>query len=203
MPFRSLRPTLFVSASVATCLRLVACDNDYPIAPTECDDWCYATQRADCEEDESPDDCVSICEETALGRRHPECEPAWISLSECYRDAPDSAFTCVDDYSEPSNTLCLEERRAANYCVSERTGACFDACVREVEACGGTLADCEERCGTPVAGCEQEDLEFQRCLADAPVLCSASGSPDDVPCCEPLVALLECAGYEGDACPED
>ncbi|HEY6724265.1 MAG TPA: hypothetical protein VI197_09540 [Polyangiaceae bacterium] len=201
MPFRPTNATVFVSANVSLCLGLLGCDNDYPIAPTACDDWCYATQRADCEEDDSPDDCVSECEETALGRQHPECESAWITLSQCYRDAPDSAFSCLDDYSEPENSLCLEERRAGAYCVSERAGLCFDKCVREVEACGGMLADCEYQCSASVAGCETEQLELDRCLEHAPVTCRTDEQPADVPCCEPLVALLRCAGYEGEGCP--
>lgn len=207
MPFRSPSSTLpsgavLGSVSAVTCLWLSCCDNEYPIAPTACDDWCYATERADCEEDESPDDCVSNCEETALGRQYPECEPEWIALSECYRDAPDSAFTCVDDHSEPSNSVCLEARRAANYCVSERTGLCFDRCVREVETCGGTLADCEHRCSIATDGCETEQLELDRCLVQAPVECNAGSPAADLPCCEPLVARLRCAGYEGEGCTE-
>lgn len=207
MPFRSLTSAplgsiALSSSSLLAGFWLLACDNDYPIAPTECDDWCYATQRADCEEDESPDDCVSNCEENALGRQHPACEPEWIRLSECYRDAPDSAFTCVQDYSEPSNSLCLDERRAAHYCVSELAGSCFDRCVREVETCGGTLADCEQHCSGTTEGCETEQLDFERCLVQAPVVCSSGGSLAEPACCEPLVALLRCAGYDGENCPE-
>lgn len=207
MPFRSPSSTLpggavLGSVNAIACLWLFGCDNDYPIAPTACDDWCYATERADCEEDQSPDDCVSDCEETALGRQYPECEPEWLTLSECYREAPVSAFTCVEDYSQPSNSLCLDERRAANYCVSERTGLCFDRCVREVEECGGTLVGCEEQCWVSTEGCDAEQLELDRCLVEAPVVCSAGESPGDLRCCEQLVLLLECAGYEGEGCPE-
>lgn len=192
-------------SGVAAWLSSISCDDHYPIAPTACDDWCHATQRADCEEDESPDDCVSICEDTALGRQHPECEREWITLSGCYRGAPDSAFTCVDDYSQPLNTLCLEERRAANYCVSERTGVCFDQCVREVVVCGGALGDCEWECSLSSAGCDREQLELDRCLLEHPVVCHAGGSPESpevVHCCEPLVALLECVGYAGPGCED-
>lgn len=206
MPFRSLTSTSFGATALGSVgmmawLWLSGCDNDYPIAPTACDDWCYATARADCKEDASPDDCVTDCEETALGRRYPACEPAWITLTECYRAAPDSDFTCIDDYSEPSNTLCLDERRAANYCVSEGQGLCFDKCVRRVEACGGTLGDCEEECSTATDGCVAEQIEYDRCLVKAPVECSTGVAPSELQCCEQLVALLECAGYEGEGCP--
>lgn len=201
MPFRSPSAPAFVSVSVAACFGLFACDNDYPIAPTACDDWCHATQRADCKEDESPADCVSSCEADALGRRHPECEASWLALSECYRNAPNGAFSCVDGYSRPSNTVCLNERRAANYCVSERMGSCFDKCVREAEACGSALATCEHECSTTSEDCEQEHLELDRCLSKAPVLCDSAGPPGELPCCEPLVSLLRCAGYEGEGCP--
>lgn len=193
-------------ASVLAGVWPLGCENDYPIAPTACDDWCYATQRADCNEEEPPDDCVSDCENGALGRRHPNCEPDWITLSECYRDAPDSAFTCVEERSEPSNTLCSQERRAANYCVSEQAGLCFDQCVREAEACGGVLAHCEEECSLiaeTTKGCNPERLELDRCLVQAPIACGAHASSEssaELYCCEPLVALLECAGYEGPGC---
>ena len=141
---------------------------------------------------------MRICEESALGRQYPECEPEWVELTECYRQAPDSAFTCVRDYSQPLNSLCLEQRRTANYCVSERAGVCFDQCVREVEACGGTLSDCEWQCDVETEEeCATEQLEFDRCLLEEPVVCPAEGSPDcldDLRCCEPLVALLACTG---------
>ena len=204
--FDSLSFTSSMAAALAALLLALGCDNDYPIAPTECDDWCHATQRADCTEDEEPDECVSICEESALGRQYPECEPEWVELTECYRQAPDSAFTCVKDYSQPLNSLCLEQRRAANYCVSERAGLCFDRCVRDVEACGGTLSDCEWQCSVEIEdGCAAERLALDRCLLEEPVVCRAEGSPDspdDLRCCERQVALFDCAGYPGLGCDE-
>ncbi|HEU5073489.1 MAG TPA: hypothetical protein VFU02_04940 [Polyangiaceae bacterium] len=211
MPFRPRGSTPTGSTALGftcllACLSLFGCGDDYPIAPTACDDWCYATQRADCPEEASPDDCVSDCEETALGRQHPQCEPEWITLGECYRDAPDSAFTCVEEHSEASNTLCVAERRAANYCVSEQAGLCFDQCVRETEVCGGVLGHCEEECSLiaeATDGCNGERLELDRCLVQAPVACGAPGSSESsaqLYCCKPLVALLECAGYEGPGC---
>lgn len=180
------------------------CENDYPIAPTACDDWCHATQRADCKEDEAPDDCVSTCEATALGRRFPRCEPEWIAVTDCYLQAPDSDFVCVGGYSQPLDSVCLEARRQANYCVSEHTGLCFDHCVREVELCGGSLTDCEWNCASSTPGCDSEQLELDRCLSAAPIVCMEDGSAesvDDIQCCEPWVELLDCFGYEGPACP--
>ena len=204
MAFRSLS-SWSAQGTVAAGLLLFGCDNDYPIAPTACDDWCYATQRADCEEDGEPDECVSDCEATSLGRQHPECEPEWVTLTECYREAPDSSFTCVNDYSEPLNSLCLEERRTANYCVSERNGVCFDQCIRKAEACGGGLGNCEWECTQATEGCETEELELHRCLLQEPVICRAEGSPelpDDLQCCEEFVAFLECDGSASPSCEE-
>jgi len=183
------------------CLLLAqGCENDYPIAPTTCDDWCHATERADCQEDESPDNCVSNCEATAVGRRFPRCEPEWIELTDCYLEAPNSAFVCVADHSQPSDSVCLEQRRQANYCVSELTGLCFDHCVRAVEMCGGSLTDCEWKCSSSTHGCDSQQIDLYRCLSEKAIVC---GSEESVPgCCEPWLQLLECLGYEG-ACSQE
>lgn len=192
---------------LVVCLLLAqGCENDYPIAPTACDDWCHATQRADCKEDESPDDCVSNCEATALGRRFPRCEPEWLELTDCYLQAPDSAFVCVADYSQPLDSVCLEERRRANYCVSETTGLCFDQCVRKTEMCGGSLTDCEWECSSSTTGCDSQQIELYRCISEVAIVCVPDGSAesvDDRACCEPWGQLVECLGGEDPGCSQE
>jgi hypothetical protein len=50
---RATLPAVMRSAARAVLLSVVAgltggCQNDYPLEPTACDDWCYATERGDC-----------------------------------------------------------------------------------------------------------------------------------------------------------
>lgn len=197
MPFRQLSAPVDLGIFLLLCALLLGCENDYPIAPTACDDWCYATQRAHCREDHAPEECVSICEDTALGRRIPRCEPEWIELGKCYRRAPDSDFICVRGYSQPQNTVCLAERRRLNYCVSERSGVCFDNCVRTSLACDEQLSDCEWTCPWPIEDCEKEQHRYEVCEAEHPVECTEA--PENTAnCCNEALALLECAGFEGD-----
>lgn len=87
--------------------------------------------------------------------------------------------------------------------TERREGLCFDKCAREAEACGGTLADCEYQCSISAEGCETEQLELDRCQVEAPVVCDTGGEPAALPCCEPLVTLLRCVGYDGEGCPEE
>ena len=68
---------------------LGACQNDYPLEPTPCDDWCYEVERTMCWGME-PAECVAECEE--WGRpKNPECVPLWDDLLDCYRQLPDGA----------------------------------------------------------------------------------------------------------------
>jgi hypothetical protein len=98
--------------------------------------------------------------------------------------------------------VCLEERRAQSYCVSEQTGLCFDNCVRESQECGSGLLRCEWNCSQPIAKCEAEQLELERCKSELPVWCGQVADPapsaEDIPCCEAILTLLECAGFEGE-----
>jgi hypothetical protein len=174
---------------------LCSCDPAYPIAPTACDDWCFATQRAGCEED-YPEGCVSECEDSSAGRTYPECEARWLELIDCYRTASNADFHCVDDASRP-RPICRQERAALAECISPVAGrSCMASCLREVAECGPPERDCEGDCETPTAGCEHEDRALYECRLTVPVLCEGeeqSSSAD--PCEGAALLLLQCAGF--------
>jgi hypothetical protein len=178
------------------------CDDDeYPIAPTLCDDWCLVTQRAGCEED-YPEGCVSDCEEEAIGRRFPRCEPAWQSLIECYRRAPASDFVCVEDESRPG-LVCLMERSSLAECASPLTGQCLDVCLRESRECERLEFACEERCAQLPGPCDTEQRALYECQLSSPADCQPPETDtrelDDIPCLPEIGALLSCAGYDAGA----
>jgi hypothetical protein len=181
---------------------LCSCNPDgYPIDPTLCDDWCFATQRAQCSEDD-PERCVSECERSATGRMHPECEPEWVSLTECYRAEPQTSFICTPgEGTSAPREVCLSERAALAGCVSSGASTCFENCVTEVNECGGRLVTCEQSCTHPAAGCEVEQQELDECKVGKPVYCGGpeedSRKPEDIPCLAEIGALLECAGWPG------
>ena len=189
-------------SSVCIASALLSCDPDgYPIAPTLCDDWCFATQRAGCAEDE-PERCVSECERSATGRMHPECEPEWVTLTECYRAQPQTSFLCTpgEDKSAPRE-VCLAERAALAGCAEPGASTCFENCVAEVNACGGRLVACEQACTQPAAGCEVEQQNLEECKLGKPLYCGSPEEdprkPEDIPCLAEIGALLECAGWPG------
>jgi hypothetical protein len=172
------------------------CDAPYPIAPTACDDFCWVTQRAGCEED-YPEGCVSQCEERGLARRWPLCEELWLGLIECYRAAPDSAFQCVEGESRP-RPICVDERVALNTCISPVRGACIDVCLREALECGDPARRCEARCGGRPPGCQDREQALYKCQLNEPVDCVVPPEPDtrsaaEIPCLSEIGALLECA----------
>lgn len=173
------------------------CQPDYPLAPTACDDWCYATQRAGCEED-YPEGCVSDCEEKAVGRRIPRCEPPWRALGDCYRAAPDSDFLCVADESRPL-PICGPERIALADCISPTTGSCVASCLREAAECPQPARACESECRLLTPGCDAADRALYECRLTQPVDCRSSG-PDQrpaeqIPCLAETLTLLACAGF--------
>jgi hypothetical protein len=181
-------------------LTLSRCDPGYPIEPTACDDWCRVTQRANCEED-YPEGCVSNCEERQIGRRFPRCEEPWLTLAECYRGAPDSAFLCVEDESRPS-PICIDERVALMACAFPLRGRCLEVCLREARDCGQPALRCEARCRSLPSGCEAQEQALYACQLREPVDCQDPAGDrrevSEIPCIAEIGALLECAGF-GDA----
>jgi hypothetical protein len=190
---------LWLTLGVATGLLLAACEDGYPIAPTACDDWCYATQRGGCAED-YPERCVSGCEEDALLTSVPGCETHWQELGDCYLAAPDESFTCHHEF-ETSQVpdACHDQRAELAECLAPGGGACFRNCRREFEACGRDLAECEFGCHHPHPGCEAEQQALSVCLVDQPITCSSpeedTRSPEEIPCLAEIGALLDCAGW--------
>jgi hypothetical protein len=181
--------------AVAGALLADGCDSPYPIAPTACDDWCLATQRAQCEED-YPEGCVSDCEDRAIGRRFPRCEPLWLELAACYRAAPDASFMCVEGESRP-RPICIPERVALSACASARRGACLAVCLREALACERPERLCEAQCRPRPPGCNDEEMTLYACQLKEPVLCEDPETlePDQIPCLAEIGVLLECAGF--------
>ena len=72
-------------------LVLGACQNDYPLEPTPCDDFCFATERVSCGFND-PASCVAECEAQKTASPAPECQQAWQSMLDCYRALPDEAL---------------------------------------------------------------------------------------------------------------
>lgn len=174
-------------------LAFAACRGDYALSPTACDDHCRAVERADCSDD-YPADCVRDCESD---RSAHTCASAWQTLDDCYVGADARAFVCVNDRSRPG-PVCLPERRALSECLVPGGGPCFDECVRQANACGATLNDCEAACHTPAPGCGGIAHDYYACLATFPVECHAwfeadPRSPEDVPCYSEAVGFWVCS----------
>ena len=171
------------------------CESPYPIAPTACDDYCWVTQRAGCEED-YPEGCVSDCEGRALARRWPRCEPLWLDLIECYRDAPDSGFQCIEDESRPL-PICIDQRVALAACMSPVRGSCMEVCLRDAVACNDPERRCEGICRATPPGCEDREAILYRCQLSQPPDCvdpEMDTRPlGDIPCIAEIGALFQCA----------
>jgi hypothetical protein len=192
------RAALLLAASSLGLAHLRCEGGDYPIAPTACDDWCLVTQRAGCEED-YPEGCVSNCEERSLGRRFPRCEPEWLTLTECYRHAPDAAFLCVEDESRPA-PICIDERVALTACAFPLRGRCLEVCLREARDCGRPTLACEARCRSQPPGCDDQQRALFACQLGQPADCQAGDNDtrdvSQIPCIAEIGTLLECANFD-------
>jgi hypothetical protein len=173
------------------------CTSEYPIAPTACDDWCFATQRASCEDD-YPEECVSECEESAIGRRVPACESPWLALITCYRAAPRDQFRCIDDRSRPGST-CIEERASLAECAAPSTGRCVERCLQQTFVCDEWTRDCESECPPPPAGCEAQNRALYDCRAQTAPACGEAIEEQDARCLDQALELLACANYPSGA----
>jgi hypothetical protein len=174
-------------------LLLAGCDAGYSLAPTACDDHCLAIQRADCRDD-APADCVRDCE-NADGPASGDCRDVRRASDACLLDAAQSAFTCEDDKTRVPQ-LCLEERRLVSECLAPGSGVCFDECVRQAEACGENLSDCESACIFPDP-CRAETFAYATCLQDFPVECHVwfgeeTREAEDIPCRDEALRVLAC-----------
>jgi hypothetical protein len=175
---------------------LLHCQPEYSLAPTPCDDWCLATQRAGCEED-WPERCVSTCEDDFRAARR-RCEPQWLTLSECYLQAPAQDFLCVEEQSRPLPPTCAAERVELATCGSPEVGACLASCLRQANECGRPRRDCEFECLFTTPGCSEPAIALYQCRLASPVDCVRPGEPDarppeEIPCFGEALVLLDCA----------
>jgi hypothetical protein len=188
---------------VLAALGALRCDNPYPLAPTACDDWCLATQRASCEED-YPEGCVSNCEQRSIGRRFPRCEAPWQALTQCYLGAADSDFQCIDDESRPK-PICIDERVAYSACASPLRGSCLQVCLRQAVECAQPERVCEGQCRLGTPSCQQLEQALYDCELREPVDCTDPQTDtrdvSEIPCIAEIGALLDCAGFEPPPAP--
>jgi hypothetical protein len=181
--------------SILAALALSGCDTEYALPPTPCDDYCHAIQRGDCRDD-TPASCVRDCEESNAAVVPAGCEQAFRARNDCLSRTAPSAFVCEDNRSRIPD-ICLDERRAFGECLAPGSGACFDQCLRQVEACGARLTDCEAACNRPEPGCEAASISFNTCLLEYPVECRAWLEEDprpeqEIPCFYESLAVLAC-----------
>jgi hypothetical protein len=188
---------VFVGGALLFVGLVSACSDPYPIPATDCDDFCYATQRADCGED-YPEGCVTDCEHEGVGRRYPKCLELWHELTACYLAAPDSAFECVAKQSHPRG-ICLSERVALAGCARPGGDVCVLNCFHGATECGTNPADCEAGCYAPSQGCDAEQVAYETCAIEAPVYCGTpqedTRSPEEIACYGEVLSLLACAGF--------
>jgi hypothetical protein len=103
---KALIGPLCLGASVfASVLATSACQGDYPLAPTRCDNWCQATQRAGCAKD-WPDTCILDCENLRLVPPGEDCARTFDKLVACYAATPTDHFSCQEGRSVPSPEDC-------------------------------------------------------------------------------------------------
>ena len=176
-------------------LVLGGCDPEYPLPPTACDDYCHAVQRGNCEDD-APADCVRDCESAGSAAAPASCDAAWRARNACFLTAAASVFVCEDKHSKLPD-ICLDERRALTDCLAPGSSVCFDECLRQVEACGANLLDCETACAHPNPACADALVSYDTCLLDYPVECRGwleadPRSPDEIPCINEALAVLAC-----------
>jgi hypothetical protein len=188
------RPPFLIAIILAT-----ACQDGYPLAPTPCDDFCYATQRAGCPDD-YPEGCVSQCEDDGVLAHHPECQREWDARNRCYLDASDTAFVCAEGSSVPDGQLCLDERRQLLSCIAPEAELCLDDCFRKQEACGGDVGECDSSCTDHDASCSAEERAYYQCSARHEVDCSDPGEDtrpaEEIPCLAEIGAWFDCLGWQ-------
>lgn len=124
-----------VAAALLTILAptlLTACNDEYTLAPTFCDDWCAAVRPPE-ECARGPASCVRDCE---LTKAEDACFPLQQKLLGCYRELPDDAFACAPpgfsaSYSDRQRVLdgaCRAERDALFECESPGFQQCLELC---------------------------------------------------------------------------
>lgn len=182
---------------VASLLALAACDPGYTLVPTPCDDYCHATQRGGCKDDD-PAECVRDCESQGSAPRD-ACVASRRALDDCWLRLDPSAFACVDNHTRLPDDQCQDERRALDECLEPGSSPCFDECLRQAQTCGAVLSDCEFACQHPDPACASTNFAYNACQLEFPVECRHWGDPEtrkpeDIPCLELIGQVLACAG---------
>ena len=94
-----------------------ACQDGYPLEPTRCDDWCWATERVACGFAD-PAECVAQCEADQRVPMDPECLTLWKPMIDCYLALPDEALCPrMIGLQDGSQTPCNEESVRYYECV--------------------------------------------------------------------------------------
>lgn len=120
----------FASGLLATgALSVVGCEEDYPLEPTFCDDWCRAV-RTNCD---PPANCVRDCE---LTRSSDDCFPLQEELLGCYEDNAGSIECRGEGFADQAvavDHVCRDERDALFECEAPGIGSCLALCRQEQE----------------------------------------------------------------------
>jgi hypothetical protein len=104
-----------VAAVVWIALGCSGCQDEYPIAPTRCDQWCEATKSTQCGYYD-PAACVASCESQGYGGE--SCTEAFDAALACFRHAPDLASYC--SWRTPYDSLsCQVEQQALYRCATQ------------------------------------------------------------------------------------
>jgi hypothetical protein len=188
----------------AAVLGAAACDREYPLAPTFCDDWCDVALRH-CFGYE-PGTCVSECEADLRTTPH-ACETERRAVIDCVHSSPGAASGFCFSEVRP-NDACEAEVDAATLCrAGGEEGVAASECITycssvSLATCAPTAdSDCEADCranglGTPA--CDRERNAAVQCLSGAVLPCEdvPSGGSGGVTneSCEPLRAELDACG---------
>ncbi len=167
-------------------LALAGCNDDYPLPPTPCDDYCLATQRADCSED-WPDECVRTCEFTRSPKSYPDCSGDFDALLHCYEGLGPHDFTCEADRSAPLPGRCENEERALNFCTAPIIYRCIELCQTRGQRCTNVDPNSCFRACYSRDQCDNARIRYLDCeLADGT---ACDPSPD---CTALSVELSDC-----------
>lgn len=161
-------------------LAIAGCEGEYSLAPTACDDYCFAKQRADCEED-WPDECVEQCEISGSPSRAPECAAEFDAMLACYQSLDDGDFECVYELSEPRPGLCEDETLAHEFCLGPVYYRCLTLCETKVEHCEGfELRTCMPGCTNIPYWCESIAVARLDCELLDELACPVSPSCTEI-----------------------
>ena len=157
-------------------LAVMGCDNEYPLAPTPCDEYCLVTQRAGCAED-WPDQCVGYCELSRSPAKYPACADRFEVVVGCYRSASSADFVCRFDQSEPKEGVCEGEARDLDFCIEPVYNRCRIFCEALGEHCEGVdVFDCLRGCSSERSRCEGERVRQLDCELSGEIGCTPNPS---------------------------